>query len=243
MRSLCAGGRFLAARAAVGALVALLVLLLGEPGAPVPRHGVSVGVLAWVAAGTWLLGAAGPLRRRPEGAFGLLLTGDSLAAAAAAWAAGGVAAPALLLIALPVLAGGLLFQCRVGLLLGALAGVLCGVLAWKEGLPAGQGLWTAIAYHGAVFIAVGLGAGLLGRRMAASLREAAATRRELEEVRLSTDCIVESLASGLIAIDAQGRIGTVNAEARRLLGFGRLENPGPALESRNAALLDRIRKG
>ena len=236
-------GRFLAARAAVAALVAALVLLPSEGSSPPARVAVALALLAWMVLGGWLAGSRGPLSRLPGSAVGLLLSGDTVAAAAAAWAAGGIAAPALLLIALPVLAGGLLCQCRVGLLLGVLAGALCGLLAGPAGSPAQVPPAEVIAYHGAVFVAVGLGAGFLGRWLAAGLREADETRRELAEVRLNTDRILESLACGLIALDAHGRAGAVNPEARRLLGLREDEEARTALAETNPALLAFIAEG
>ena len=53
--------------------------------------------------------------------------------------------------------------------------------------------------------------------MARSLREAAGTKSALEEIRLSTDRIIESMSCGLVAVDAAGTVRSVNAEARRLL--------------------------
>ena len=237
------GGRLPAARAAIGGLVAVLVVALGELPDLAARAGVAGGLLAWVAGGTALLKWAGRFSRRGF-AVGLLLIGDMVAAALATWATGGIAAPSLLLIALPVLAGGLLFQCRIGLLLGALAGALCVLLGARTMGPPGPLLARSIAYHGGAFIAVGLGAGLLGRRMAASLSEAAETRRQLEEVRLSTERILENLACGLIAVDADGRPGTVNPAARRLLGLA-ADDPSGAFqrEGRHAPLRDLMRAG
>jgi len=216
--------RFLLARAAVGCLVALLVLVPGAAGAPVPP-GVAGGILLWIGAGTLLVRRGGPLRRWPGSALGLLLSGDTLAAAVASWAAGGLGAPGLLLIALPVLAGGLLLEWGVGLLLGVLAGVLCGMLPGSSvhagaGPPGSSELWGAIVYHAGIFVALGLAAGLLGRRMASSLCEAAGTRSALEAERLSTDRMVESLSCGLLALDARGGLQRINRAGRALLGRG-----------------------
>jgi PAS domain S-box-containing protein len=212
-------GRFLRARIAVVSAVALLVAL-PRPGDGAYRNlEVALALLLWVAVGSALAGLRRLLERYPHTAFGCLLAGDTFAAAAVIWATGGLGQPTLLLITLPILAGGLLLLWRAGLILGLEAALLYEVMALYDGhtLAAFDGLWRGIAYHTGIFVAIGLGAGFLGMRAAEKLREGALARRELAEVQLSTDRIVECLGCGLIALDAQGRVRTVNRAARRLL--------------------------
>jgi PAS domain S-box-containing protein len=237
--------RFFRARVAVGVAVALLVALQRPGGGAYPNLEVALALLLWVAAGSGLVFLRRLLERHPRMALGCLLGGDTFAAAAVIWAIGGLGQPALLLIALPILAGGLLLLWRAGLILGLEAGLLYEVMALYDGhtLAAFDGLWSGIAYHTGIFVALGLGAGFLGMRAAAKLREAALARSELAEVQLSTDRIVESLGCGLIALDAQGRVRTVNRAARRLLDLA--GEPGDLRQlfgGRHGALLKLLRR-
>ncbi len=241
-------GRFPASRAFVALLVSALVVVLGAPAALSTRALVAGAILAWTAVGAALL-HAGVLRGWPRIASAFVLTGDIGAAAAAARLTGGIGAPSLLLVAVPVLAAGLLLQCRAGIVLGLLAGLVSGALATQDASSSG-GMLIIIAYHAGVFTALGLGVGLLGRRMAASLREADESRRELREVRLGNDRVLESLSCGVIALDALGRVQSANPAARRLLGLSRACAPSsddaaaggslPLLCGRNPALLEMI---
>jgi PAS domain S-box-containing protein len=191
-----------------------------------------LAVGGWLALGTLIGSPAALGARAPRLALQVLLIGDLLATAVAVRIAGDLGGPTLLLLAVPVLAGGLLLQWRAGLILGLLAAVVSQALAL---LPHGRALgavWPVGIHYAGAFAAIGLAAGFLGARVAGSLREAAASRAELEAVRLSTDRILESLGCGVIAVDGAGRVQTVNREARRLLG---LEGPPEEMAERIAA--------
>ncbi len=239
-------GRFLLARVVVGLLAAALI---GLQGAWLDRRAT---VFAAVLLGAWLCAtsvalAAGSRRRRALAGPPTLviLFGDCVATGVVVRAAGSLSSPTLLLMALPVLGGGMLFQWRPGLLLGLFASLLYAVIGLVDarlGMLPGA-LWSLIALHSLLFASMGAAAGLLGRQMAASLREADETRTELAEVRLSTDRILAALTCGVIAVDPAGTVRTANPEAQRLLG---LAPPGTALPSAAAegnralmAMLDR----
>jgi signal transduction histidine kinase len=214
-----AGARFRLARAAVGLPVVLLVGLRSLPAGTRPMLNGFLAVGGWLVLGTVLAAWSRFGGRRPRTALASLLVGDLLATAVAVRLAGDLGGPTLLLLAIPVLAAGLLLEWRVGLALGLLAAIVSRALAL---LPRGVGvdpLGASALYYAGAFGTVGLAAGLLGSRLAASLRDAARSRGELEVARLSTDRIVESLGCGLIAVDGAGRVRTVNREARRLLGL------------------------
>ncbi len=181
-----------------------------------------------------------------SGVLAIGLFGDCFAAAAVVRATGSLHSPALLILALPILAGGLLFFWRVGFLLGLLTAALYGVLALEQA-PEGtfpRELLVLVVFHGLFFSSMGVAAGWLAKRMASSLREAAQSRSELEAVRLSTDRIVESLSCGLVVTDASGEVRTLNPETRRLLGLAEdaLHLPGPVAE-RNAPFLKMLADG
>jgi len=200
----------------------MVILLIGLRSSAEGTGSLLAGLLAlggWLALGT-LATAPGVLGRRwNHASLVLLLVGDLLATAVAVRIAGDLGGPTLLLLAIPVLAGGLLLQWRIGLLLGLMAAIVSRALVL---LPHGHpvdALGAVGLYYAGAFSVIGLAAGFLGSRLAASLREAEQSRSELEAVRLSTDRIVESLGCGLIAVDAEGRVQTVNREARHLLGL------------------------
>jgi len=229
IRPVVSPGRFLLARWLVGLLAAGLIGLQGAWLAQRPTLISGLMLAAWLSVTTVALTAHLRGRRTVGGAPALaMLFGDCIATAVVVRAAGSLYSPTLLLMALPVLGGGMLFQWRPGLLLGLCASLLYALIGFlddRDGmLP--RALWSLIAFHTLLFASMGAAAGLLGRQMAASLREAAETRTELAEVRLSTDQIFAALTCGLIAMDEAGAVRTVNPEARRLLG---LDGSGPAI--------------
>ncbi len=240
-RPVVSPGRFLFARWLVGLLAAVLIGLQGAWLEQIPTLLSAVALAAWLTlttAALRLLGAQGQWLTRPTALW--ILAGDCLMSAVVVRAVGSMQSPTLLLLALPVLGGGFLQQWRPGLLLGLFASLLYGLIG-LEGARRGMlpgALWSLIAFHTLLFASMGLMAGLLGRQMLSSLREAAATRSELETVRLTTDRVLHALTCGLIAVDAAGRIQSINPEARRLLGLpaGAADLSGGVAE-RNQGLL------
>jgi PAS domain S-box-containing protein len=221
-RPVLSPGRFLLARLLVGVLAAGLIGLQGAwLGRPATMYAALL-LAAWLSATTAALAAGGRRRGAAGGAPAMVvLFGDCLATGVVVRAAGSLSSPTLLLMALPVLGGGMLYQWRPGLLLGLFASLLyalIGLVDARLGMLPGA-LWSLIALHTLLFASMGAAAGLLGRQMAASLREAAETRTEMAAVRLSTDRVLEALSCGVIAVDPAGMARAVNPEAGRLLGL------------------------
>jgi len=211
--------RFRLARAGVGLAGLLLIAARVSPEGTGPVLASLCAVGGWLAFSTLLAGLGAVERRWPRPALAALLTGDLLATAVAVRIAGDSGGPTLLLLAIPVLAAGLLLEWRAGLVQGLLAAAVSRALALLPGGQVAEVLWPIGLYYAGAFATIGLAAGFLGMRHSASLRDAACSRRELAAVRLSTDRIVESLGCGLIAVDAAGGLQTVNLEARRLLNL------------------------
>ena len=230
--------KYLAIRAMVGFLAALLIVLQGERAALM----ASAGLVAWLTV-TTLGGMLGRWSLRTQ-ALGLF--GDSIVTATVVRATGGAHSPSLLLLTLPVLAGGLILFWRSGLILGLLTALLYGLIAVEQayqGHLSGQ-LWLLVTFHTLLFTCMGLAAGLLASRMAASLREAAQSRSELHAYRLSTDHIIATLGCGLIALNADGSVRSLNPEARRLLGImGDLDDLAEDVRARNGALMALLNQG
>jgi PAS domain S-box-containing protein len=249
VRPVVTPGRFLLARWLVGLLAAGLIGLQGAWLAQQPTVISGLVLAIWLSATTVAMAIAGRGRHAMSAAPVMaMLLGDCIATAVVVRAAGSLYSPTLLLMALPVLGGGLVFQ-RPGLLLGLFASLLYALIGFvddRDGmLP--RALWSLVAFHTLLFTSMGAAAGLLGRQMAASLREADETRTELAAVRLSTDRIFAALTCGLIAVDATGAVRTVNPEARRLLGLSGLDGPdqaiAPALAERNQELMAMLAAG
>lgn len=230
--------KYLVIRAVVGLLAALLILLQGERTAWMAGAGLS----AWLTVTT----LGGLLGRWSLRTLALGLFGDSIVTATVVRATGGAHSPSLLLLTLPVLAGGLILLWRSGLILGLLTALLYGLIAAEQayqGKLSGE-LWLLLTFHTLLFGCMGVAAGLLAKRMASSLREAAQSRLELQAYRLSTDHIIETLGCGLIALNADGSVQTLNPEARRLLGIPVVwqELPDP-VRARNAELVALLNQG
>ncbi len=235
--------RIILVRAVIGAFIVLLAALesvwIGEDGSRLPAF----AIMLWTVASSWWL------HRQREGAGqGILLRatllGDALAAALAVHASGSIHSPTLLLLALPVLAAGLVAHARFGFFSGILTAGLYGLMAFAD-RPASvtvAGLWMRVGFHGLFFGSMGAAAGWLAQRMANTLREAAETRVALEEIRLSTDRIVESMGCGLVAVDADGLLRSLNPEARHLLRLPESATVLPArLVGANQALFSHLR--
>lgn len=238
-RPVVPSARFRLARATIGGAGLLLLAVRIAPEGTVAVLTALCGVGGWLALSTFVAASRRAQRRWSRTALAAMLTGDLVATALAVRIAGDLAGPTLLLLAIPVLAGGLLLEWRAGLLLGLLAAIVSRALALVPGGGIAAAPWTFGLHYAGAFATIGLAAGFLGMRHAASLRDAALSRSELETMRLSTDRIVESLGCGLMAVDAADRLQTVNCEARRLLG---LEGSIPEIEQQLARHHPRVRR-
>jgi PAS domain S-box-containing protein len=241
-----AARRFLRVRLVVGLSAAALVGLPALSAAPREHAGAALVLAGWVLVSSAALGLQARLRLGAVPLQLLALVGDSLTAALVVRATGALQSPRLLLLALPILAAGLRLHWRAGFIFGLGTALLYGLLAFERTQRAmgPEEIWSLVVFHTLLFAGMGAATGLLARRMAASLQEAARTRSELEAVRLSTDCIVASLTCGLIAVDASGVLRLLNPAGRVLLGLG---DPGRELPAwvaeRNQRLAEMLRAG
>ncbi|MEP6590957.1 MAG: ATP-binding protein [Gemmatimonadota bacterium] len=65
---------------------------------------------------------------------------------------------------------------------------------------------------------VGVLIAVLGNRLAGVFEEQAALAAALQQVRLEADEILATIQSGVLSVDAEGRLGFVNPRGRRILG-------------------------
>ena len=127
------------------------------------------------------------------------------------------------LFALPVLMGSVLGSALLAL--GTAAGVALLLLtdAWVLSLhvPADTAArFLQAGLTGSGYFALAFLANQLAARLA---REEEAARRSMQAARMQAqvnELVIETLADGVLVVDAQGRVHTANPAARVLLGFG-----------------------
>lgn len=152
------------------------------------------------------------------------ILGDLILAAAVVVLTGGVSGPFVLLFPLVAFAGGLL----VGPVGGGVTGIGAALLFQGLTLWGGSGPQVPAAADGGTllkalypmfFVAVGILAGFLGRRLRASEEALAQATWQVERLRLDTEHIVQNLSSGLFTVDRDGRVVHFNGVAEGLLGL------------------------
>src|SRR5262245_6121510 len=152
----------------------------------------------------------------------------------------------VLFYVLVILSGGVLFDARGGLAV-ALASAACflalplvpggtALSSWAEGLVEGFNSPTLPLLIG-IFVAIGLLGGYLGwsvRRTSRSLEqaktEAENAEREARQLRLDTECILSSMSSGVLTLDASGGVLHLNRAAAEILGVDGAPASGCSLE-------------
>ncbi|HEV8480455.1 MAG TPA: ATP-binding protein [Candidatus Eisenbacteria bacterium] len=165
----------------------------------------------------------------------------------------------VLFYVLVILSGGVLFDARGGLAV-ALASAACflalplvpgrtALSSWTDGLVEGFTSPTLPLLVG-IFVAIGLLGGYLGwsvRRNSASLEkaksEAEHAEREARQLRLDTECILSSMSTGVLTVDAQGRVLHLNPSAAEILGVEPLGASGRPLDDllgHDGPLLERL---
>jgi two-component system sensor histidine kinase PilS (NtrC family) len=115
---------------------------------------------------------------------------------------------------LVISAGALLLPLPGGVLIGGLASmVYFGDLVWgyEGAFSVGVGLQIGL------FAVVALLTGLVGDRLRRSGIALGAVESELRQLRLETDDILATLATGVLTVDAQGRLAYANPAAEALL--------------------------
>ncbi|KPJ60792.1 MAG: hypothetical protein AMJ46_04805 [Latescibacteria bacterium DG_63] len=74
-----------------------------------------------------------------------------------------------------------------------------------------------ILFHSLLFVTVGVLSGFLARRVEQKERKLRDTTSELRRVRLGTDVILQSIGSGIMSIDSEGRVVHFNRAASNIL--------------------------
>jgi two-component system sensor histidine kinase PilS (NtrC family) len=121
---------------------------------------------------------------------------------------------------LVVSAGALLLPLSGGVLVGALASmVYFADLVWGFQSSFGMDVGLQIG----LFTLVALVTGLVGDRLRRAGQALGAVESELRQLRLDTGDILANLSTGVLTVDAQGRMAYANAAAQALLGLSTSE--------------------
>ncbi len=167
-------------------------------------------------------------RLRSRVAAGTLqVVGDTVLAAGFVVATGGALSPVSFLFAVPVMFAAALGGARAAV---ASAGVSWGLYALvllrdvvrlsPADLPLGRVLYAAVS-HLLGFLLLGVLGGALADRLRAADRELAEQRGSLEALRAAYEQIVESINTGLLTTDHEGRVRFVNRAGGEILREGR----------------------
>jgi two-component system sensor histidine kinase PilS (NtrC family) len=101
-------------------------------------------------------------------------------------------------------------------------------------------LFATVAYLGVL----GVLAGMLGERVYRTRADLERTARELDRVRVDNDTVLRHLTTGVLSVDAQGRVSYLNPAAEQVLGVRSLECRGQhvagAVPQRLAPLRDLV---
>ncbi len=210
----------------------------GRKGAEIAEVGL-YGTLAFGFLSTVVFAAALRQVKRPRHFVGWQLTSDVLIVSGLVLFTGGTASIFGFLF-LPVTVYGALFNPGRGAYFGA-GGASAGYLAalvgaemaglrevFHLGLP-GPALFYPWALMSAVLVLVAALSRLLGRELEAAGQALHRSRKDLGDLRQLHERTVESLTSGLITVDVEGRVSSVNGEAERITGFAREELLGELL--------------
>ncbi len=224
------------------ASLALPIGILLRPDAPTNAWWLLGGALMALGVASALFGFGVRLRRGYTVQVYLQLLADLALVTALAGFTGGRASQFVMFYALVAIAGGLLGRVPGGLFaaVGGWGAIIA--LPWLEsmfGMGGDAGLSTL---PGPMLLfpflgMVGVLAGVLGDRVQRTRDHLEHTARELDRVRLDNDAILRHLNSGVLTVDAQGRIAYLNPAAEQMLGVRSLAVRGRALAE---ALPDRL---
>jgi two-component system sensor histidine kinase PilS (NtrC family) len=168
---------------------------------------------------------------------------DTLLVTAVVHMTGGSQSDFATLYILVIAAGGLLLPLPGGVLIGALASIFYFAdIALLQSVSPPWTVFTQIA----VFALVALATGVLGDRLRQAGAALGEVESELRQLRLETDEILGALDTGVLTLDAQGRLVYLNSAAATLLGLPAalwLERPVlDELERRSAGLGALVRR-
>ena len=102
---------------------------------------------------------------------------------------------------------------------GILIGVLVSILYTADVVWSAHSLDAAVILQGALFTTVALVTGYLGDRLRQAGAALGQVETELRQLRLSTDDVLASLATGILTVDGAGRLAYLNLAGAELLSL------------------------
>jgi two-component system sensor histidine kinase PilS (NtrC family) len=220
------------ARLIVTVLALPVGLLFGGAGPSLLAWRVLVGALAAVGVLSALYQLGVRIGRGLTFQTVLQLVGDLALVTVLAAVSGGRGSQFALFFGVIVVTGGLLARVPGGMLTAGGAAIGFVLLPWLAtvlaapdaavGAESATPLYATVAYLGVL----GVLAGMLGERVHRTRADLERTARELDRVRVDNDTVLRHLTTGVLSVDAQGRVSFLNPAAEQLLGLRSLECRG-----------------
>ena len=160
------------------------------------------------------------------------ILGDLAVEGGVVYLTGGVSGHMTVIFLVTIFAAGIMLSLRGALIAATLASALLALASAAQQVDLEQNIGMMadgratvffalnIALQGAFFYLVAFLSGHLSRRAMSFGHELRTTADELRRTRLDTSQIIESMNSGLVTIDLEGRITKANQAASRILGVG-----------------------
>jgi two-component system sensor histidine kinase PilS (NtrC family) len=183
---------------------------------------VTVGYLLWLKRGLRLLG----LHLQIQVVF------DSLVATLLVYITGGVESPFTVFYGLPIIQTTVFYPRRVALWTAGLCCLMLAALFILEHqgilpldldgrlfqIPSSNKVMYLLAFNFAVFLLIAWLAGTLAEKLRRTDQELRLTEEQVKSLAALNRDIVQSLRSGLLALDMEGRVSLVNPVAVQILG-------------------------
>ena len=100
---------------------------------------------------------------------------------------------------------------------GILVGILASIVYFADVVASAHTIDAGVVLQSVLFAAVALVTGFLGDRLRQAGTQLGEVETELRLLRLDTDEVLASLASGLLTVDGEGRLAYINPAAAELL--------------------------
>jgi two-component system, NtrC family, sensor histidine kinase PilS len=219
---------------AVAAAVLLSVTAVGVVRAPQAEFSPAT-IASFATAGLvylWILLTGVLLRSRRGGSSWLLVQPffDPLLAASLVALSGGVTSPLWFGFLLSIIAASALQERRGALLAAGWSNLLTVVVVWWAAAEITSTLLVDVASQVAAQWLVAVLSGYLAEQLNRAGSSLRASERNLEALRQLKDQIVESMPSGLLTCDGDGRLTFANDAARTILGLAG-ETEAPTLQT------------
>ncbi|MFQ5510589.1 MAG: nitrogen regulation protein NR(II) [Candidatus Krumholzibacteriia bacterium] len=197
-------------------------------------------VLSYAVGGMFYAGLR--LRLDPVTGAWLMMIADIALVTAILRYSGGVASQFALIYCWPIIAAAFLLEVTGGLVIAILAsllyigygvlesqGVLAPNAAGPEAIVRGPE-FLQMYMHVSLFLLVGALSGYLAERISQKGRQLDRAESKLRQLKVDTDSILNNMSSGVMVIDFEGSILSINPKAEQILGVDRKD-----IETMNAA--------